>query len=221
MTPYSKDFDLPVAFQKQHLEKILPEIIAEQNGSQYRIAETEKYAHVTYFFNGGEERVFPKEERKLISSNREVGTYDLAPEMRAQEIAEEVVKALKKNNYDFYVVNFANPDMVGHTGKESAVIRALETVDRCLGQIAKHVLAKQGTMLVTADHGNCEEMVDANGVIHTQHTLNRVPLLLIGESLKELKLKLGRLCDIAPTILELLKIEKPKEMTGESLIVGS
>lgn len=219
MTPYSKDFDLPTAFRKQSPERILPEILAEQGMKQFRVAETEKYAHVTYFFNGGQEHVFPGEDRKLIPSNREVKTYDQAPEMRAREIAEEATNALRCKTYGFFVVNFANPDMVGHTGKKPAIIQALEVIDHSLGEIVGEVLMQKGIVIITADHGNCEEMVDKEGNPHTQHSLNPVPFILIGEGTKKMKLRSGRLCDVAPTILELLKIEQPEEMTGESLIV--
>ncbi len=218
LAPYSEGFDLPVAFSKEKLSRILGELIAEKGMKQFRCAETEKYAHVTYFFNGGEEKVFPGEDRKLIPSNREIATYDLAPEMRAREVTTEVLDRLNSDAFDFYVINFANPDMVGHTGKEPAAIKAVETLDECLGKIVDAALAKDGTVLITADHGNCEEMLDADGHPHTQHTLNPVPFLVIDKQLKDIKLKDGRLCDVAPTILELMEIEKPKEMTGESLI---
>ncbi len=219
MAPYSENFDLPIAFRKEKLARIMGEIIAEQGMAQFRCAETEKYAHVTYFFNGGVEQVFPGEERKLVPSNREIATYDLAPEMRAREVTAEVLNALNTNKFGFYVINFANPDMVGHTGKEPAAIQAVEALDDCLGQIVDQVLQQDGIVIITADHGNCEEMIDAHGHPHTQHTLNPVPCIIIGNSVKELKLKPGRLCDIAPTLLELMGIEQPPEMTGESLII--
>lgn len=218
MAPFSDEFQLPVAFSKEPIHKILPELISEQNIKQFRCAETEKYAHVTYFFNGGQEKPFPGEERKMIPSNREVETYDLAPEMRAREVTTEVRAALKQHKYGLFVVNFANPDMVGHTAKEPAVIKAVETLDDCMRQIAELVLEQEGHFIITADHGNCEELIDKDGLPHTQHTLNPVPLILIGNNVSDIKLREGRLCDIAPTLLQLMNIEQPKEMTGKSLI---
>jgi 2,3-bisphosphoglycerate-independent phosphoglycerate mutase len=219
MAPYGEAFDLPVAYTKEKLSKILPELIADQGIKQFRCAETEKFAHVTYFLNGGDEKVFPGEDRKLIPSNREIATYDLAPEMRAREVTTEVLAALASEQYGLFVINFANPDMVGHTGKEAAAVKAVETLDECLGKLVETVLDKAGVVLITADHGNCEEMVDSQGHPHTQHTLNPVPCLVIGSEIKDLKLKPGRLCDVAPTILQLMGLEQPKEMTGESLII--
>jgi 2,3-bisphosphoglycerate-independent phosphoglycerate mutase len=218
MSAYQENFDLPVAFHRRPIKNILPEILSKKGLRQYRVAETEKYAHVTYFFNGGKDHVFPGEERTLIPSNRDVTTYDQAPEMSAPELTKEVCQALDRDAFDFYVINFANPDMVGHTGKRAAIEKALESVDAGLGRIAHTVLKKDGHMIITADHGNCEQMVDEQGRPHTQHTLNPVPFILIGNDVKNIRLKNGRLADIAPTILELMGIDKPVEMTGESLI---
>ncbi len=219
MASYGEAFDLPVAYTKESLSNILPEIIANQGMKQFRCAETEKFAHVTYFFNGGDETIFSGEDRKLIPSNREIATYDLAPEMRAREVTTAVLAALDSEQYELFVINYANPDMVGHTGNEPAAITAVETLDECLEKVVNKVLAQNGTVLITADHGNCEEMLDAQGHPHTQHTLNPVPLLVIGKDTKNLKLKPGRLCDVAPTILKLMGLAQPDEMTGESLII--
>ena len=222
MMEYDKKFNLPVAFKKTNLPKIFGKIISDQGLTQLRIAETEKYAHVTFFFNGGEENAFPGEERLLIQSPRDVPTYDLRPEMSAYEVTEAVIRALNEDRFDVIILNFANPDMVGHTAIEPAVIKAVEVVDTCLGRIIPKVLEKNGVALVIADHGNCEEMVDKNGHPHTQHTLNPVPCILISDrpDLKKalLKTKGGKLCDVAPTLLQILWIKKPSEMTGESLI---
>ena len=180
-----------------------------------RIAETEKYAHVTYFFNGGQEDPFPGEDRCLIPSPKEVATYDLKPEMSAYEVTDEVLKRLDQNTYDFILLNFANPDMVGHTGIMNAAIKACETVDACLKRIVEKVQALGGLAIITADHGNSEQMQNITGP-HTAHTLNPVPFLLLSEDYK-LKDK-GILADVAPTVLDIMGIEQPEEMTGESLI---
>ncbi|MDO8461679.1 MAG: 2,3-bisphosphoglycerate-independent phosphoglycerate mutase [Deltaproteobacteria bacterium] len=225
MMEYDATFKLPVAFQKEIPQRTLPELLSERGLKQLRIAETEKYAHVTYFFNGGEETVFPGEERIMVPSPRDVPTYDKIPEMAAEEVTKRVLEKIASDSSDFIVINFANPDMVGHTAIGQAIIKAVETVDNNLGKIVAAVQNKGGTVLVTADHGNCEEMIDAQGEPHTQHTLNPVPFILIdpryrGKGSKTVLQNGGRLCDIAPTILQLIGIDKPKEMTGISLLEG-
>ena len=218
MTLYDENFPFPVAFPPVHLKKILAEVISENRLRQLRIAETEKYAHVTYFFNGGEERPFPFEERCLIPSPRAVATYDLQPEMSAPEVTEEVLRRLDAGIYDLIVLNFANMDMVGHTGVMAAALRACETVDRCLEKIVTRIRSLGGIALITADHGNSEKMLQADGEAHTAHTVNPVPLILVDESRRHARLRQGRLADIAPTILEIMGITQPEEMTGVSLI---
>ena len=218
MTPYDETFDLPVAFPPVRLQKILGEVISAQGLKQLRIAETEKYAHVTYFFNGGEETPFANEDRCLIPSPRDVATYDEKPEMSAFEVTAELLKRIEGRTYDLIVLNFANMDMVGHTGVLSAAIKACETVDTCVGRIIKAVHANGGVALVTADHGNSEKMLEDNDKIHTAHTLNPVPIILVDDSRKTAILREGRLGDIAPTILELMGIRQPEEMTGTTLL---
>ena len=219
MTLYDDRFTLPVAFAPVHLENILGEVVSREGLSQLRIAETEKYAHVTYFFNGGEETAFEREDRCLIPSPRGVSTYDQKPEMSAVEVTEEMLKRLDSGRYALVVVNFANMDMVGHTGILEAAMKACETVDGCLARIIPRVLDMDGSAIVTADHGNSETMVDENGQPHTAHTLNPVRLILVDDSRKNVHLAEGALCDIAPTILDILGIQPPEEMTGHSLII--
>jgi 2,3-bisphosphoglycerate-independent phosphoglycerate mutase len=219
MTLYDDHFNLPVAFPPVHLENILGDVISQQNLSQLRIAETEKYAHVTYFFNGGEEAPFEGEDRCLIPSPREVATYDQKPEMSAPEVTDEVLRRLDRGCYALVVINFANMDMVGHSGILEAAVKACETVDRCLAQIVPRILEMNGTAIITADHGNSETMVDQNGEPHTAHTLNPVRLILVDDSRKTVQLSKGALCDIAPTILEIMGIPAPEQMTGRSLII--
>ncbi len=218
MTLYDEQFTLPVAYPPNHMDDILGEVISREGMSQLRIAETEKYAHVTYFFNGGEETPFANEERCLIPSPRDIATYDLKPEMSAPAVTEEVLQRIDSDRYDFIALNFANMDMVGHTGVLDAAVRACSTVDACVARIVDRILARQGTVIVTADHGNAEEMVDSNGNPHTAHTLNPVRLMLVNERLKTTQLREGRLADIAPTILEVMGITQPPRMTGHSLI---
>jgi 2,3-bisphosphoglycerate-independent phosphoglycerate mutase len=217
-TRYDEKFDLPIAFLPVHRDQILGEIVSERGLRQLRIAETEKYAHVTYFFNGGEEKPFPQEDRCLIPSPRNVATYDLKPEMSAYAVTKEVLARIRSEEYALIVLNFANMDMVGHTGNMEAAIKACETVDRCVHDIVTEVNEKQGTTLLTADHGNAELMLDPHGRIQTAHTLNPVPLILIDDKRKNIRLKSGILGDIAPTILEIMGIEKPEQMTGKSLL---
>ena len=218
MTSYDETFTLPVAFQPVSMTGILGEVVSQKGLRQLRIAETEKYAHVTYFFNGGEEKPFPLEDRCLIPSPRDVATYDLKPEMSAVAVCEEVITRLRSNIYDLVVLNFANMDMVGHTGVMAAAIQACETVDKCVGDIVAEIRALGGTLLVTADHGNSEKMVDEKGEPFTAHTLHDVPLVLVDDSRKNAHLKEGKLGDIAPTILHLMGIQPSPEMTGNCLI---
>lgn len=219
MTEYDATFPFPVAFPVENVSKSFGEVVASHGLKQLRIAETEKYAHITFFFNGGNETLFPGEDRVLIQSPKDVATYDLKPEMSAEDVTRELLVRIDSNRYDVIILNFANPDMVGHTGNLPAAIRAVETVDACMGKLVPRVVRSGGTLLVTADHGNCEEMLDAHGQVLTAHTLNPVPLLLIGAKGNQQKLRDGgMLCDIAPTLLDLLELEKPQEMTGKSLL---
>ncbi len=219
MALYDGTFDLPVAFGPVKLSGILGAEISRLGLSQLRIAETEKYAHVTYFFNGGAENPFHGEDRCLIPSPREVATYDLVPQMSANEVADELIRRIEDGcPYDLIVVNFANMDMVGHTGVISAAVKAVETVDACVGRVIEAFRKTGGDMIVTADHGNSEQMIDEKGGPHTAHTLNPVPLILVSERLKQADLKSGCLGDIAPTVLQVMGLAKPAEMTGESLI---
>ncbi len=220
MTQYDKKFTLPIVIPPESLENILANVMGQLNLRNLRVAETEKYAHVTYFFNGGVEQPFPGEERILVPSPK-VATYDLKPEMSAQGIAETVVKAVEQGSFDVIIVNFANADMVGHSGKIEPTVKAVETVDACLGEIEKAVRAKGGAMLVTADHGNAELMIDpATGGPHTAHTTNPVPFIVVAENSKQFTLKPdGSLRDISPTILGMLGLPEPKQMTGHDLRV--
>ncbi len=205
-----------IAFKAEELKNTFGEYISNNGLTQLRIAETEKYAHVTFFFNGGEEKQYKGEDRILIPSPK-VQTYDLKPEMSAYEVTEKVVEAINSNKYDSIILNYANPDMVGHTGNLEAAIKAIETIDECVQKVVDAVNKQNGVILMTADHGNAEQMIDyKTGEPHTAHTTNPVPLVLIG--LDGVKLKEGRLADLSPTMLELLELPKPKEMTGESLI---
>src|SRR6202453_4378552 len=218
MTQYDKNFSLPVVIPPESMANILANVMGGLNMRNLRVAETEKYAHVTYFFNGGVEQPFPGEERVMVQSPK-VATYDLKPEMSASGIADAVVKAAEDGTFDVVIVNFANADMVGHSGKIEPTIKAVETVDACLSRIEKAVRAKGGAMLITADHGNAEMMIDpATGGPHTAHTTNPVPLIVIAEDAKQYTLKPnGSLRDISPTMLGILGITEPKEMTGSDL----
>jgi 2,3-bisphosphoglycerate-independent phosphoglycerate mutase len=218
LTLYDENFTLPTAFPPQHLDGLLGEVISKQGLSQLRIAETEKYAHVTYFFNGGEEKPFPGEDRCLIPSPREVETYDQKPEMSASPVGDEVVSRIQSGRYDLIVLNFANMDMVGHTGIIPAAIKACEAVDVNVQKVVTAVQAAGGTALITADHGNAEKMLDDHGQPHTAHTVNPVPFIIVNEEGKNIDLRPGILGDIAPTILDIMGIAKPKQMTGRSLI---
>jgi 2,3-bisphosphoglycerate-independent phosphoglycerate mutase len=221
MTTYDSTFGLPIAFPKETYANVFPEVIARAGYKQFRCAETEKYAHVTYFFNGGREEPFEGEDRKMLPSPKDVPTYDKKPEMSAAAVADAVVEAIRSDKYDFILVNFANPDMVGHTGVLDAAIQAVETVDAGVGRIVEAARARGGAVLVTADHGNCELMRDpATGQPHTAHTLNPVPLLYVNDADNAARLRGGgRICDVAPTMLEMLGLPQPKEMTGRSLLV--
>jgi 2,3-bisphosphoglycerate-independent phosphoglycerate mutase len=218
MTTFDESFDLPVAFPPVHLDGILGEVISRAGMRQLRIAETEKYAHVTYFFNGGEEKPFPEEDRCLIPSPRDIPTYDLKPEMAAFEVTNEVVERLESEKYNLVVLNFANMDMVGHTGNLDAAVKACEAVDQCAERIVTLNSKLGGITLVTADHGNSEKMISEDGGPYTAHTVNPVPFILVDGHRRNTKLIPGRLGDIAPTILKLMGIEKPEQMTGRSLI---
>lgn len=219
MTKYEENLPAHVIYKKEPLTNTLGEIWSNAGYTQLRIAETEKYAHVTYFFNGGEEAPFPGEDRILVKSPK-VATYDLQPSMSAYEVTDKVIEAIRTGRYDLIILNFANPDMVGHTGVFAAAKKAVETVDDCLGKIVRVFRERGGHILVTADHGNAEEMFDYDGLVpHTAHTTNPVPFLLISEQYKNATLKTGSLCDIAPTILALADVEQPPEMIGRSLII--
>ena len=220
-TEYRADFPYPVLFKPQTMNNIFGEVISKAGLKQLRIAETEKYAHVTYFFNGGEEQQYPGEDRILVPSPK-VATYDLQPEMSAPEVTEKLLEAISKDIYDAIILNFANGDMVGHTGILEAAVKALEYLDGAVERIVKAFTAKGGTVLITADHGNCEQMWDpANGQPHTQHTLNKVPFIVVDPQKRVKALREGgKLADIAPTLLHILGLEKPAEMSGSSLING-
>ena len=215
-TQYDEALTLPIAFPPEAIENTLGAFVSSLGMTQLRIAETEKYAHVTFFFNGGVETVFPGEDRVLVPSPKEFPTYDLIPEMSARKVTDECVKRIRSGAYDLVVCNLANCDMVGHTGVMEAAVKAVETVDECVGAIAAAVKEMGGTLLVTADHGNADCMRSPDGQPHTAHTTNPVPLILVGA---EARLRPGRLADLAPTLLELMGFEKPAEMTGESLIL--
>ena len=205
-----------VAFKPEEIINTFGEYISKLGLTQLRIAETEKYAHVTFFFNGGREKPYENEDRILIPSPK-VETYDMQPEMSAEEVTKNVVEAIKSGKYDTIILNYANPDMVGHTGNLEATIKALEFIDKCIGEVVSAIEENQGYLLITADHGNAEQMIDyTTGEPHTAHTTNVVPLIVIGK--ENIKLKPGKLCDLIPTMLELMEIDKPAEMTGESLI---
>ena len=221
MTTYDSTFGLPIAFPKESYPNIFPEVLARASLTQFRCAETEKYAHVTYFFNGGREEPFAGEDRKMLPSPKDVPTYDKKPEMSAAAVARSTQEAISSGKYDFVLVNFANPDMVGHTGFLDAAIHAVEAVDAGVGVIVEAARAQGGAVFITADHGNCELMRDPEtGQPHTAHTLNPVPLLYVSDADRGAKIRAGgRICDVAPTMLELLGLAQPAEMTGRSLLV--
>ena len=208
--------NVKIAFKPETLKNTFGEYISNKGLTQLRIAETEKYAHVTFFFNGGEEKQYPGEDRILVPSPK-VETYDMKPEMSAVEVTDKVVEAINSKKYDCIILNYANPDMVGHTGNLEAAVKAIETIDGCVGRVVEAIKNNEGVLLITADHGNAEQMLDyKTGEPHTAHTTNPVPFILVGK--EDVKLKEGKLADIAPTMLDLMGLEKPEEMTGESII---
>jgi 2,3-bisphosphoglycerate-independent phosphoglycerate mutase len=226
MTPYVDEYiKLPVLFTKEKVSGGLSETLASQNKTQYKIAETEKYAHVTYFFNGGERTPFEGEIQKLIPSPRDVKTYDEKPEMSAFEVLENLSATIQNENFDFHLVNFANPDMVGHTGNYQAAIKAVETVDYCVGELVKVCEENQITLLVTADHGNCDQMVYDDGRPHTSHSKNPVPFCLHFPNLSQNDVKINNytdtlaLRDVAPTVLNIMGLEPPKHFEGQSIFL--
>ena len=209
--------NVEIAFKPIALKNTFGEYISKLGYKQLRIAETEKYAHVTFFFNGGEEKVYEGEDRILVNSPK-VATYDMQPEMSAYEVTEKVIGAINEDKYDSIILNFANSDMVGHTGNLEAAIKAVETLDECVQKIVDVVKRKNGVLLITADHGNSEQMIDyETGEPFTSHTTFPVPLILVGKD--DVKLKEGKLADLAPTMLDIMGLEKPEEMTGESIII--
>ena len=218
MTPYDETMpNVEIAYKKEELKNTFGEYISNKGLKQLRIAETEKYAHVTFFFNGGKEEQYEGEDRILVPSPK-VETYDLKPEMSAYEVTDKVVEAIKTEKYDSIILNFANPDMVGHTGSVDAAIKAIEAIDECVYRVVEAINEVNGTLLITSDHGNCEQMVDyKTGEPHTAHTTSPVPLAIVGLPVNK-KIKEGRLADLAPTMLDLMGLEKPEEMTGESLL---
>ena len=220
-TQYSADFDLPIAFPPDVIRDSLGEVIANQGLTQLRIAETEKYAHVTFFFSGGQEACFEGETRIMVPSP-DVATYELKPEMSAYEVTDEIVKAIEKKSHDLIVVNYANGDMVGHTGVYAAAVEAVEALDKCIGRLVKAINDFDGEALITADHGNCEQMNDYDsGQVHTQHTIYPVPLVYIGDRAVSLQPSGGVLSDVAPTLLAMMGLDQPAEMSGTNLMTFS
>ena len=217
LTEYDATYGCPVAFPPQSLSRILGEVVSDAGRTQLRIAETEKYPHVTYFFNGGVEIAFPGEDRLIVPSPKDVATYDLKPEMSAAEVTAKVIEALPR--YDLVILNFANPDMVGHTGVVEAAVRAVEVIDGCVRQVVERALELGGCLLITADHGNCEQMRNADGSPNTAHSTNLVHLLYVAANADEYRCESGILADVAPTLLGLLGIAQPAEMTGRHLVV--
>jgi 2,3-bisphosphoglycerate-independent phosphoglycerate mutase len=216
-TRYASDIDTACAFPPDSLSNVLGDYLAQRGMTQLRMAETEKYAHVTFFFSGGREEVFRGEDRELIPSP-DVATYDMKPEMSAPEVTDKLVAAIRSGKYDLIVCNYANGDMVGHTGVYEAAVKAVETLDQCLGRVEAALLEVGGQALITADHGNCEQMIDyQSGQHHTQHTTELVPLVYIGDHPLKLDPAGGILADIAPTLLALMGLPQPEEMTGRNL----
>ena len=217
LTQYDKTYGCPAVFEPQSLENILGEVVANAGRKQLRIAETEKYPHVTYFFNGGVEHQFANEDRVIVPSPKDVPTYDHKPEMSAPEVTRRVLEALP--DYDLVVLNFANPDMVGHTGVVQAAIKAVEVIDDCVRQVVEKTLASGGKCLITADHGNCEQMRNADGSPNTAHTTNLVHVIYVAADAAQFRVESGILADVAPTLLHLLGLAQPTEMTGRNLLV--
>jgi 2,3-bisphosphoglycerate-independent phosphoglycerate mutase len=217
LTQYDVTYPSPFVFAPVELRRLLSEVVSEAGKKQLRIAETEKYPHVTYFFNGGIERAFSGEERKIVPSPK-VATYDLQPEMSAREVTEEVLARIAE--YDLIILNFANPDMVGHTGVVAAGVEAVETIDECTARLVPAVLKRGGACLITADHGNCEQMRNADGSPNTAHTTNLVHFIYVAEDSARVRVADGILADVAPTLLFLLGLPQPKEMTGHNLLVA-
>jgi 2,3-bisphosphoglycerate-independent phosphoglycerate mutase len=216
-TEYSADIDTTIAFPSEPLDNVLGDYLAQQGKTQLRIAETEKYAHVTFFFSGGREALFPGEKRIMIPSP-DVATYDLQPEMSAPELTDKLVAAIRSQEYDLIVCNYANGDMVGHTGIFDAAVAAVEVLDECIGRVEAALLEVGGQALITADHGNCEQMIDhESGQLHTQHTTELVPLVYVGARELTLAPSQGKLADIAPTLLSLMAMDQPEEMSGVNL----
>jgi 2,3-bisphosphoglycerate-independent phosphoglycerate mutase len=211
------ELPVPVAFPPLVIDS-LPAYLSRLGMRQLHVAETEKYAHVTYFFNGGVERQLPGEDRVLVPSRRDVATYDLAPQMSALQITDQLLAGIGSGEYDFIIVNYANPDMVGHTGVWDAAVKALQVIDGCLARVSAVVQSAGGALVITADHGNVEEMRDEHGEPQTKHTTSRVPLVLMGEPWRGARLRDGILADVAPTLCELMGLEPPPPMTGRSLL---
>jgi len=226
MVQYEEDLPVHIAFAPNVITNCLGKVLSQHKMSQIRIAETEKFAHVTYFFNGGQEEAFPREDRVIVPSLSNIKSYDKAPQMSAKEITQKAIFALEKNKYDFILINYANPDIVGHTGDEKATIKAVEIIDACLSQLIPEVIKRNGCLLITADHGNAEEVKSAHtGEVDTEHSVNPVPLWFIAPdnhsevpNKKESAEPDGLLSDIAPTVLDIFGLKKPDEMTGESLL---
>ena len=216
LTEYDETYGCPVVFPPETMKMVLGEAVAKAGKNQMRIAETEKYPHVTYFFNGGVEKSFEGEDRVIVPSPKDVATYDLKPEMSADEVMETVTSKLK--DYDLVILNFANPDMVGHTGVVEAAIAAVEKIDAGVKMVVEETLRLGGQLLITADHGNCEFMINADGSPHTAHTTNLVHMYYVAEGAENVKVSDGILADVAPTLLDMLGVEQPEEMTGKSLV---
>jgi 2,3-bisphosphoglycerate-independent phosphoglycerate mutase len=222
MTQYDGTLNLPVAYKPREIRRILGEVVSRAGMRQLRIAETEKYAHVTYFFNGGEEQKFAGEDRILIPSPKDVATYDLKPEMSARPVTEAMIRYLREQSVSLVIANYANADMVGHTGNFEASVRAVEVIDECIGRVVEAALSRKGTVLITADHGNIEQLIDYDtGMPHTAHTTNPVPVILVDDARKKCRLNAGSGVDIAPTVLRLLGLPQPEEMTGRALMVDA
>ena len=227
MSPYVQDEcpEIPILFDKEKVKGTLSEYLSTLGKKQFKIAETEKYAHVTYFFNGGEEKPFPGEERCLVPSPRDVATYDLKPEMSANEVAEKLTAALGDKSFSFYLVNFANADMVGHTGNFDAAVKAVEALDECVGKLKAKCEAENITMIITADHGNADQMAYEDEAVHTSHSDSDVPFCIVHPKLKDVDImptsdnKVMALKDVAPTILKILNLPKPKDFSGRPIFV--